>query len=91
MASLSLSSSTEIGLLHFDLATDKPVGLLLQLIANALKQTMKVIGRRFTIQADKRSCATSRRARYEMFNKMIVFTLLNRLFLMLSLITLMAL
>ena len=75
MASLSLSSSAEIGLVHFDLATDKPVGLLLQLIANALKQTMKVIGRRFTIHADKRSCVMSRRARYKIFNKTILFCL----------------
>ena len=74
-APLPLSPSAEIGLVHFDLAANNQVGLLLEVISDDLSKSMKIIGRRFAVHTDKGRRATGRRARHKMLNQTILLSL----------------
>ena len=68
-ASLALSSTAEIALVHFDLATDDVIGFELQAVANDLTQAMKIISGCLPVDTNQRCRASGRRARNKMLHQ----------------------
>ena len=72
---LALSPATKIGLVHFDLTIDDIVGFKLQVVANDLTQTMKIVNGSLRIDANQRCRTSRRRAGYKMFHQPVLFCL----------------